>query len=133
MENSAKLIEYKINSINMDMDNLQNGENNLRLTTSFKILIPKDIKKEKYIVGIKSSFKNEKGKNILTVDIQGISELIINDSNEDIDNDTKNELVKKHVVPELYEILRKYIDDILEKSHVEFTGIPPFDTVKETT
>lgn len=133
MKNSAKLKEYKITKINLDMDSLQNGENNIRLSTSIKILVPKDLKDENYVVEIKTSFKIEEGKNILTVGIQGISEIILNNPNETISKDEKNELIKKYVVPDLYEKLRKYVDDLLERSHIEFIGIPPFESINETT
>lgn len=126
MSHEAKLNNYRITKIDMDLENLGKGKNKIQLSTSINIAIPKDENDPECIVEIKSSFRSERSKNILSVSIQGYSEIVADSPISYLSDDEKQALIESQIVPELYEELRSFIGNLLENSHVEFMNISPY-------
>ena len=123
MDKRLEVKGYKIPKITMDFEKVANGKQRINTTTTINIVIPKDETDRNCVVVVNADFKNENKETVLSVVIRGHVELL----DTLLSAEEKEKFIKKEAVPEVYEVLREFIDNLLDKAQISFVNILPYE------
>ena len=123
MDKRLEVKGYKIPKITMDFEKVANGKQRIHTTTTINIVIPKNETDKNCVVVVNADFKNEKKEVVLSVVIRGHVEIL----DKVLSNEEKEKLIKREAVPEIYEVLREFIDNLLDKAQISFMNLLPYE------
>lgn len=123
MSENLQLKDYKIPKINMDFEKLSTGEQKIGIDTSFSIMIPKNPADNTCIIVIKTNLLNSENESVLSVTIRGQADVC----EPDLDAGQKKTLLENQICPILYNHLREFIAQLLEKAKIDFMNIPAYE------
>lgn len=126
---SDKLLlkSFRIYKLITDFELLDDGENEVSLTTRMGTMIPKKDADNECKVEILVEFKNNREDTILSVVARGGFEIPPKFDTKD----SKKQLLQEQGWKLVYLKLQKAIDEILKISNVEFMSLPPFSEMSK--
>lgn len=119
-----KIKEYTIPKFCMNIESISKEEFEIELSMALNIMIPKDTEKEECIVEVRIEYADKEKKPVVSALLRGRV-----DVDTSLEEDEKKDALKKDAAPVFYNVLRKFIGEMSEKTNIEFPNIPPIEDV----
>lgn len=116
------LKKWRINSLHLDVENIDKGENELQLSLSFSSIVSKDDKVKDGRVQVEFSAKSNDDK----VFVKVILDAVFDFSSDELTIEKKESLLRDEGSPIAYEKLRLFIKDFMEQSRIKPLVLPDF-------
>lgn len=115
-----EILGYQILKIEMNFEDVKDGDHEIQLKTSLNILVPEQKTDPECLVIIQTAFSDEREENILSVTIRAKVRVENRDENT-------TEYLRDEVVPDVYGYLKKFIEQLLSQAHIEFLPMPLYE------
>lgn len=115
-----EILGYQILKIEMNFEDVKDGDHEIQLKTSLNILVPEQKADPECLVIIQTAFSDEREENILSVTIRAKVRVENRDENT-------TEYLRDEVVPDVYGYLKKFIEQLLFQAHIEFLPMPLYE------
>ncbi|MCL4101729.1 MULTISPECIES: hypothetical protein [unclassified Fibrobacter] len=116
------LKKWRINSLHLDVENIDKGENELQLSLSFSSIVSKDDKVKDGRVQVEFNAKSKDDK----VFVKVILDAVFDFSSDELTIEKKESLLRDEGSPIAYEKLRLFIKDFMEQSRIKPLVLPDF-------
>ena len=115
-----KILGYQILKIEMNFEDVKDGDHEIQLKTSLNIMVPEQKTDPECLVIIQTAFSDEREENILSVTIHAKVRVENRDENT-------TEYLRDEVVPDVYGYLKKFIEQLLSHAQIEFLPMPRYE------
>lgn len=124
---SLFLKKWRIKKLNLNVETLKRGENELNIEIGFSILVSKKENAEDGKVIIEAVFTADKDIPFFVITYESIFEF--NDSHVNVEQ--KNEILRKEGVCETYLKLIEYVDKFMDMSQLKKLPFPDVSEINE--
>lgn len=121
---NVKIVDYTIPKFCLNVESLMSGEHRFSLNINVNVMIPKDANEKECVAEITIRYSTDDDVAILSAIVR--ARVVVEGMSTD---EEKCDAIKAEVVPVIYNRLRNFIGDTIEKTHIGLPNIPKVEDV----